>query len=618
MDVRELTDKVIYTCRAEWDAFLDRASENGAVKLVLIVDPALTTRVDQAAGGFSHLQSKGVTKVYPLSRGLRLDARQGHKNVFVLSTETTAATEMAAHELETAGHERRKAVVGFLPRHNLECAAVLEMGGVAGKVIVDTIPLHATPFAPDALVMPTPDFFHGCFGDTVGGTHGSGHCGIVSEALTWLSSIVGPVPQWHAVGGCAAQVAGSMAASATPSGTTTQAPFDGAVVIDRVVDLVSPMCNQLTYAGMVDETWGTDLGTAQFGSDVVEAATEGKPVRVALYRGVGEPDAIYESVKDRNFAEVGRELSLHAKTLGASYDERHGVTELADLKKFVSKLGSLKAKHRSLQTHINVSHALLNRRSNDAFHDLLELQLQIVGSGTALSGSASSALDAVLERIYRQEPLIPVLQLVCLMATAQLPIRARDWDTVLTAFYQSYGYAHLATTARLCASGLLRPAAGGSTKADSRASTASVDGVAAAATAVPTEYKFKTLRKRLGLVIPASSGAATDESDDLYQAHYGYVPLLSAVIDRVAGSGADAEDIRKMMAPTSLARFGRGGHPAGSTNGYWLVVVLGGITCAELAVLRQLGRRNGRKYLVLTTGLCTAERLLRGAMRIDG
>ena len=45
---RELTEKVIWRCRAEWDAFLDRASGRGAIKLVLIVDPQLTTRVDQA------------------------------------------------------------------------------------------------------------------------------------------------------------------------------------------------------------------------------------------------------------------------------------------------------------------------------------------------------------------------------------------------------------------------------------------------------------------------------------------------------------------------------------------------------------------------------------------
>lgn len=55
MEPRELTDKVIFASRAEWDAFLDRASNHGAVKLHLVVDPALTTRVDQASYVFTAL-----------------------------------------------------------------------------------------------------------------------------------------------------------------------------------------------------------------------------------------------------------------------------------------------------------------------------------------------------------------------------------------------------------------------------------------------------------------------------------------------------------------------------------------------------------------------------------
>ena len=47
----------------------------------------------------------------------------------------------------------------------------------------------------------------------------------------------------------------------------------------------------------------------------------------------------------------------------------------------------------------------------------------------------------------------------------------------------------------------------------------------------------------------------------------------------------------------------------------WLVVVLGGVTYAELAVLREIGKRRGRHYLVLTTDVLTAERVVRGAMR---
>lgn len=45
---RELSERVIWRSRAEWDAFLDRTSSHGAIKLVFVIDPVLTTRIDQA------------------------------------------------------------------------------------------------------------------------------------------------------------------------------------------------------------------------------------------------------------------------------------------------------------------------------------------------------------------------------------------------------------------------------------------------------------------------------------------------------------------------------------------------------------------------------------------
>ena len=91
------------------------------------------------SGGFGHLQEKGVTKVYSLAPGLNLPNRPGHKNVFVLSTDTTAPTEVAAHELETAGDPRRLATVCFVPHVDAECMATLEECGVAGRTAVDMV-----------------------------------------------------------------------------------------------------------------------------------------------------------------------------------------------------------------------------------------------------------------------------------------------------------------------------------------------------------------------------------------------------------------------------------------------------------------------------------------------
>lgn len=164
--------------------------------------------------------------------------------------------------------------------------------------------------------MCAPGFLHGCFGDHAGGV-GGGHCGMAADAISWMLGVLGGVKAVNSVGACAQQVAALLATrrglasedSASGSGSSSSsapAPFEGLLIVDRTIDLVSPLCSQLTYGGLVDETWGgdCDLGTAQFGHDITDAAQEGRKVRVPLYRGTGEPDAVYDEVCDLNFAEV--------------------------------------------------------------------------------------------------------------------------------------------------------------------------------------------------------------------------------------------------------------------------------------------------------------------------
>jgi hypothetical protein len=43
-------------------------------------------------------------------------------------------------------------------------------------------------------------------------------------------------------------------------GASLSAQIDSLVIIDRAVDLVSPLCTQLTYEGLVDEYYGIHNG----------------------------------------------------------------------------------------------------------------------------------------------------------------------------------------------------------------------------------------------------------------------------------------------------------------------------------------------------------------------
>lgn len=509
-------------------------------------------------------------------------------DVFLLSIHDTEPTESAARYLAAAASDRHRAVVSFVPRHDFVCESVLEAEGVWGYCIFDSVPLYCMPMAEDVLTLSLPDFFWQCFGG-----RGAIELAGVSEALAWLeATLSGGLPPIHAVGNKAVGLAGQVAARAADHKATDlksqkSSSFGGLIVADRTVDLVSPLMPQLTYDGLIDEVWGKDLGTVLLDPSAVDASDTSKNtngrVRVQLYKKNQEGAAIFEQIRDLNFADVGPLLARRIRRLGAEYDERHGAQNISELKRFVSKLGVLKGEHRELQQHINMSCALLDARNNEKFSDEMNLQLAVVAGGSGGS-SASNILERVLDIIHRQSSLISSLRLVCLLFCAQRSLKPRDWGSVLSAIYMSYGYAHLTTVANLGAAGLL----------PSRGTCESAD--------------FKILRRKCVLLL--KDGGVEADKDPAYQAMWGYKPLLPTIIDRIAAQGGVDDELRQLLSPHTIVS-----ERSAVSSKCWIVLVLGGITCAELAVMRSLSRRGGRHYLFVVTSLCTAERLLRGAMR---
>ena len=45
--------------------------------------------------------------------------------------------------------------------------------------------------------------------------------------------------------------------------------FDSVMLIDREVDMVTPLCTQLTYAGLIDELYGIRNGIVELDAAIV-------------------------------------------------------------------------------------------------------------------------------------------------------------------------------------------------------------------------------------------------------------------------------------------------------------------------------------------------------------
>lgn len=119
---------------------------------------------------------------------------------------------------------------------------------------------------------------------------------------------------------------------------------DQIIIIDRNVDLVTPLCTQLTYEGLIDETMSIKhckflhylhfiwhfLGFVELDANLVNAnnptapkgppaAPSASPTKKKKYV-LNSSDKLFGQLRDHNFAVVGGILNKVAKRINENYE----------------------------------------------------------------------------------------------------------------------------------------------------------------------------------------------------------------------------------------------------------------------------------------------------------
>lgn len=153
--------------------------------------------------------------------------------------------------------------------------------------------------------------------------------------------------------------------------------------------MVTPLCTQLTYEGLIDETIGiknsfvevdpaltnpvpptpSSSSAAQFGalagppkkkkhllstlgtgaaSSSGSSATQGGQAP-GQQQANGGADPLFGELRDKNFTVVGGLLNRVAKRINENYEQRHAAQTVSQMRDFVGKLSGLQAEHQALR-----------------------------------------------------------------------------------------------------------------------------------------------------------------------------------------------------------------------------------------------------------------------------
>lgn len=445
----------------------------------------------------------------------------------------------------------------WAPRRTVVSDKIFEESGVLGDVNIEVYPLHFVPLERDLLSLCIEDAFNDLYlvSDLL---QPSAWCLQFAKAkdptciyLTALAlmplqhafglfpRIIGKGDNAHRLMELLLRMRSEAAAEETNTsrlGMMPSASIDSLIIIDRGVDLATPLLTQLTYEGLIDEHFGIKDNQAEIDSSIVGPAPGTKqigkePVQQSLKRKIqlDSSDALYAQLRDTNFAIVDSLINKVARRLQADYESRHKAQTTSELGDFVKKLPGFLSEQASLKTHIGLTEEILKHTSSELFRRVLEVQ-QNFADGT----DPSSQHETIEELIARNLPLPTLLRLACLESVISGGLRQKDLDNFKRLILHAYGYQHLLTLHNLEKIGLLSTRSSASVLFN----PISVGAAAAAAAthlsdhsssgAAKTNYNY--LRKILRLIVDEVN---EQNPNDISYVYSGYAPLSVRLVQAV-------------------------------------------------------------------------------------
>jgi len=412
-----------------------------------------------------------------------------------------------------------------------------------------------------------------------------------------------------------------------------QQSIQALLVIDRKIDLVTPMLTPLTYEGLIDDVLGIQVGgCVSVKKSIVEPddseeaqQQQRSPMRSssdhdpAVLVPLNDSDPLYTEVRDKHVETFGSFLQNQAKALKESHSQftnRETARDLAEIHQFVKQIPVFTRNLRSLTNHIHIAELVKSAAEATSFRQRWQTERAMLES--------EPCHDALEDLIASGEPPYRWLRLLCLQSLTSNGIKAARYDSLRREAVQTYGYEFVAVLSDLEKAGFLR-----------KRETFFMDSM---------QTPYSIMRKTLGLIVPdvdasdpgdcayVSSGYAPATARWVQAAMRGYAGLDEAIRELPAAGGAGASsggggggrwvDVEQRCPPESLVEalkrkrgpsLGTLAKKQAEESGVGkdekkkpvlLVYFVGGVTFMELAALRFLSRRPSFPYNIVC---CTTE-----------
>lgn len=389
------------------------------------------------------------------------------------------------------------------------------------------------------------------------------------------------------------------------------------IILDRKVDLVTPLITPLTYEGLLDDLLQIEAGIVKVETDLIsppdESSASSASVSVKskyVMLPLNDSDTLHTEVRDQHVEKFGSFLQEQAKALKEShsnFSDRN--KDLNEIHQFVKQIPIFTQNLKSLTNHIHLAELVKGATEQSEFRQRWQAERSMVES--------EACYDLIEDLIASQYPLFRVLKLLCLQSVTSGGIKSNKYDYLRRELIQTYGYEYVFLLQNLEKLGLLR-------KRESLWDTSS---------------SFSIIRKQLMLI---QEDVDPSNPDDVSYVSSGYAPISCRVIQTAVNGWSGKEealkelpgrrvDVLQRSPPEDFATAlkhqvnkplgtyasekedGTVAHAAGDVIPFdekpvLLLYFVGGLTYAEIASFRYLSKRKTFPYRIL----CCTTKIING------
>lgn len=456
----------------------------------------------------------------------------------------------------------------FVPRMTFLCEKRLEDRGVLGcfRNNIQELPLHLFPFDNDLMSM------------EIGSTFKEFHLENdpttlhqTAQGLLVLQSLFGTIPRVTGIGPASQKVWEFMKRLAQEQNNANSTPsqVDQLILLDRCVDLLTPLATQLTYEGLIDELFNIRNTTLRLPAEHFSSSNEASPAYTSADTKdiiLNSGEELFAEIRDKNFNAVGLALSKKARQISMQFGERHGDKTVQEMKLFVSRLPYMMANKQSLAYHTTIAELVKKETDSNQFLEALETEQELMNGI-----DTDKAHPFIEDCIARKQPFIKVLRLVCMQALTNSGLRPKVLDYYKREILQTYGFQHALTLCNLEQAGLLR--------------------------VQQNQRQYTVLRKALRLTVVDNSEVTPT---DISYVHSVYAPLSIRLVQHLVRPngpralqdvlgllpGPAFDDLQPSLSGPSLSVQSPSDSPK-----VVLVFFIGGCTFAEISALRFLSQQ---------------------------